>query len=59
VNANATRVRVHITGVGSGMLQSTLTRVTHLAHNQRLIDRRKLHAEVRAILAVSRMYNLD
>jgi hypothetical protein len=30
------------------MLQSTLTRVTYLAHNQRLIDRRKLHAKVRA-----------
>jgi hypothetical protein len=41
-------VRVHITGIGSSMLQSTLTRVTHLAHNQRLIDRRKLHAKLRA-----------
>jgi hypothetical protein len=41
-------VRVHITGIGSSMLQSTFTWVTHLAHNQRLIDRRKLHAEVRA-----------
>jgi hypothetical protein len=41
-------MRVHITGIGSSMLQSTLTRVTHLAHNQRLIDRRKLHAKVRA-----------
>jgi hypothetical protein len=30
------------------MLQSTLTRGTHLAHKQRLIDRRKLHANVRA-----------
>jgi hypothetical protein len=28
--------------------QSTLTRGTHLAHNQRLIDRRKLPAKVRA-----------
>jgi hypothetical protein len=37
-----------ITGIGSAMLQSTLTKVTHLAHNQRLIDRRKLHAKVRA-----------
>jgi hypothetical protein len=39
---------LHITGIGSGMLQSMLTRGTHLAHNQRLIDRRKLHAKVRA-----------
>jgi hypothetical protein len=39
---------VHITGIGSSMLQSTLTWVTHLARNQRLIDRRKLHAKVRA-----------
>jgi hypothetical protein len=45
------RARMHITGIGSGMLQtvqSTLTRGSHLAHNQRLIDRRKLHAKVRA-----------
>jgi hypothetical protein len=41
-------VRVHITGIGSAMLQSTLVRGTHLAHNQRLIDRRKLHAKVNA-----------
>jgi hypothetical protein len=41
-------VRVHITSIGSSMLQSTLTRVTHLAHNQRLIDWRKLHAKLRA-----------
>jgi hypothetical protein len=30
------------------MLQSTLYRGTHLAHNQTLIDRRKLHGKVRA-----------
>jgi hypothetical protein len=41
-------VRVHITGIGSSMLQSTLTRMAHLTHNQRLIDRWKLHAKVRA-----------
>jgi hypothetical protein len=41
-------VRVHITGIGSSMLQSTLTRVIHLARNQRLIDPRKLQAKVRA-----------
>jgi hypothetical protein len=41
-------VRVQITGIGFSMLRSTLTRVTHLAHNQRLVDRRKLHAKVRA-----------
>jgi hypothetical protein len=44
------RARAHhlITGIGSSMLQSTLTRGTHLAHSQRLIDRRKLHAKVNA-----------
>jgi hypothetical protein len=45
---------VHISGIGSGMLQSALTRKTHLAHKQRLIDRRKLHAKVR-VRAIARV----
>jgi hypothetical protein len=42
------RVRVHITGIGSGMLQSTLARGIRLTHNQRLVDRQKLRGKARA-----------
>jgi hypothetical protein len=42
------RVRVHITCIGSGMLQSTLAQGTRLTHNKRLVDRRKLRGKVRA-----------
>jgi hypothetical protein len=41
-------VRVHITGIGSGMLQSTLARGPRLTHNQRLVDPRKLRGKARA-----------
>jgi hypothetical protein len=48
LNASATHVRVHITGIGSAMLHSTLARRTRLAHDQRLINRRKLRGKARA-----------
>jgi hypothetical protein len=48
--AKPNRRRAHGTspGIGSGMLQSTLARGTRLAHNQRLIDRRRLRGKAHA-----------